>query len=101
MSDDGPGVPEHLREAVFDRFFQVEGHSPLPLIGTGLGLSIVKEFVTLHGGMVRVDEAPGGGARFTVELMSPPAGSRVPAARAARRSASGSRSSRAARLLAT
>ncbi len=68
VSDNGPGIPEHLREAVFDRFFQVEERALFPAIGTGLGLSIVKEFVSLHGGSIRVEETPGGGAQFTVEI---------------------------------
>src|SRR4051794_1223772 len=68
VEDSGPGVPADQREAVFERFRQVEGGTSRRQGGTGLGLSIVKEFVTLHGGAVRVGEAPGGGAAFTVEI---------------------------------
>ncbi len=68
VSDSGPGVPAHLRDVVFDRFFQVEGTSTRRHGGTGLGLAIAKDFVVLHGGMIRVDPASEGGACFTVEL---------------------------------
>jgi signal transduction histidine kinase len=68
VSDSGPGIPEHLRGAIFERFFQVEGSSTRSAGGTGLGLAIVKDFVDLHGGSIRVDAAPQGGARFAVEL---------------------------------
>lgn len=74
VQDTGPGIPDEMREAVFERFRQLESggaHSP----GTGLGLAIVKEFVALHGGEVAVEEAPGGGALFRVELpLTAPAG---------------------------
>jgi signal transduction histidine kinase len=36
--------------------------------GSGIGLAVVAQLAALHGGRVRVDEAPGGGARFTLEL---------------------------------
>ena len=68
ISDNGPGIPPPLREAVFERFRQIDGGADRKSGGTGLGLSIVKEFVELHGGKVSVDESPTGGARFTIEL---------------------------------
>ncbi len=68
VEDTGPGVPPEHREAVFERFRQVEGGTTRRHGGTGLGLSIVKEFITLHGGTVRADEAPGGGAAFVVAI---------------------------------
>ena len=68
VRDSGPGVPEPLREAVFDRFRQGEGGANRTRGGTGLGLAIVKEFAQLHGGWVLLDEAPEGGARFRVGL---------------------------------
>jgi signal transduction histidine kinase len=68
VADSGPGVPEELREAVFERFRQVDGGATRRHEGTGLGLSIVRDFVGLHGGTVSLDAAPEGGARFTVWL---------------------------------
>ena len=68
VRDSGPGIPVHLREAVFERFRQLSGGSERRHEGTGLGLSIVKEFVTLHNGSVEIKDAPGGGALFQVYL---------------------------------
>ena len=68
VQDNGPGVPAAMREAVFERFRQVEGGAERRFGGTGLGLAIVKEFVGLQSGSVAVEEAPGGGAAFTVTL---------------------------------
>lgn len=66
VSDTGPGVPVAEREAVFRRLFR--GDSSRSQRGLGLGLSMVKAIVEAHGGTVAVDDAPGGGARFTVRL---------------------------------
>lgn len=68
VRDTGPGVPEHMREAIFERFQQGEGGTERHFGGTGLGLAIVKDFVALHKGSVMVEDAPGGGALFTVSL---------------------------------
>ncbi len=58
--DTGPGVPRELRSRVFDPFFTTKARGS----GTGLGLSVVYGVVRQAGGAVRVDDAPGGGARF-------------------------------------
>ena len=68
VRDSGAGVPVELREAIFERFSQGEGGTTRRFGGTGLGLAIAKEFVELQGGTIRVDDAPEGGAQFTVEL---------------------------------
>ncbi|MDR3640303.1 MAG: HAMP domain-containing sensor histidine kinase, partial [Humidesulfovibrio sp.] len=57
VQDTGPGIPESMREAVFERFRQLEGGTERSHGGTGLGLAIVKEFVQLHKGLVTVREA--------------------------------------------
>jgi two-component system sensor histidine kinase KdpD len=65
VEDEGPGVPEDLRDAVFEPFRQGPGqntHSP------GVGLSLVGRFAELHGGRAWVEERPGGGASFKVFL---------------------------------
>ena len=55
--DNGPGIPEELRERVFERFFRVIGNkSP----GSGLGLGIVQQIVRLHQGQIELLTAPGG-----------------------------------------
>lgn len=69
VDDSGPGVPEHERDYVFERF--ARGHLanvPDAPGGTGLGLALVAEHVRLHDGRVWVAESPTGGARFVVEL---------------------------------
>ncbi|OGT89922.1 MAG: hypothetical protein A2286_06380 [Gammaproteobacteria bacterium RIFOXYA12_FULL_61_12] len=68
VRDNGPGVPSELREAVFERFRQLEGGPQRRFGGTGLGLAIVKEFAELHGGRAGLTDAPGGGALFSVSL---------------------------------
>ncbi|MFA6310427.1 MAG: ATP-binding protein [Sterolibacterium sp.] len=68
VADNGPGVPEAMREAVFERFRQVDGAANRRHGGTGLGLAIVREFTALQGGTTSVATAPGGGALFTVRL---------------------------------
>ncbi|NPC81068.1 response regulator, partial [Pyxidicoccus fallax] len=68
VEDSGPGVPAELREVIFERFRQGEGGTVREFGGTGLGLAIARDFVTLHGGRIRGEERPGGGARFVVEL---------------------------------
>ena len=68
VQDSGPGIPVEQRERIFERFRQTEEDAKHQRGGTGLGLATVKGLVSLHGGTIQVDEAPGGGARFTIRL---------------------------------
>lgn len=68
VDDNGPGIPEHERERVFKPFARLDKSRHRASGGYGLGLSIVKRIVDWHGGDIRVDESPMGGARFTVIL---------------------------------
>ena len=68
VDDDGEGVPVDQRESVFDRFARLDADRARGTGGSGLGLAIVAEITRSHGGAVRVEDAPGGGARFVVEL---------------------------------
>lgn len=68
VDDDGEGVPVDRRETVFDRFARLDADRSRGTGGSGLGLAIVSEITRSHGGAVRVEDAPGGGARFVVEL---------------------------------
>ena len=68
VGDSGPGIPVERRDAVFERFRQLDEGSRRRFGGTGLGLPIVRELVSLHGGSVGIGSAPEGGALFTVEL---------------------------------
>ncbi|MBU8900388.1 PAS domain-containing sensor histidine kinase [Corallococcus sp. H22C18031201] len=72
VRDHGPGVPLSERERVFQRFAQ--GRDSQRAGGLGLGLYIVRQIVEAHGGRVWVEDAPGGGAAFMVEL--PPGAAR-------------------------
>ncbi|QOJ22615.1 MAG: PAS domain S-box protein [Gammaproteobacteria bacterium] len=75
VQDNGPGIPEDMRERVFERFVQVENHVTRQHPGTGLGLAIVKDFVHLLHGELKLEEPPGGGALFRITLpRSAPAG---------------------------
>jgi two-component system, OmpR family, sensor kinase len=64
VEDDGPGVPENLREQVFERFVRGEGDRGS---SSGLGLSIVRAVAESHGGRVTLEDAQRG-ARFVVHL---------------------------------
>ncbi len=70
VDDDGPGIPEGLRDDVFEPFRQAPGsaaeHSP----GVGIGLSLVRRFAELHGGRAWVEPREGGGSSFRVLLPS-------------------------------
>jgi two-component system OmpR family sensor kinase len=67
VADRGPGVPEALRERVFERFASGAGDGGAGR-GSGLGLAIVKAVADAHGGRVELSDADGGGARFRVTL---------------------------------
>ncbi len=64
VEDTGGGIPEDARARLFEPFFTTRGSSG----GSGLGLWICRGIVRNHGGEVRVEDAPGPGARFTVRL---------------------------------
>jgi len=73
VEDAGPGVPAELREVIFERFARgawagrrADGG------GSGLGLALVAQHVRRHDGSVAVEDRPGGGARFVVELPAVP-----------------------------
>lgn len=68
VEDNGPGIPDSLKDAIFDAFRRGDtGHAHAP--GTGIGLSLVMRFAELHGGRAWVEDRPGGGARFRVLLL--------------------------------
>ena len=66
VADDGPGVPAHEREHIFERFTRgaQAGNSP----GSGLGLALVAQQAQMQGGDVTVGDSAAGGALFTVRL---------------------------------
>jgi two-component system NtrC family sensor kinase len=64
VHDTGPGIPEELRDKIFDIFFTTKPVGK----GTGLGLSICKKIIELHGGNLMVECPPDGGSTFIVEF---------------------------------
>ena len=69
IDDQGPGIDEEERDAIFGRFARgVAGTAAGSTSGTGLGLALTAEHIRLHGGRVWAEGAEGGGARFVVEL---------------------------------
>ena len=65
VEDEGPGIPDELKDVLFEPFRQGESSSGR---GVGIGLSLVQRFAELHGGSAHVEDRPGGGARFVVTL---------------------------------
>ncbi len=68
VDDDGPGIALADRTRIFDRFTRLDEGRARDGGGAGLGLAMVHAIVERHGGTVNVDDAPEGGARFTVRL---------------------------------
>ncbi|MDQ1682985.1 MAG: hypothetical protein QOH99_1526, partial [Frankiaceae bacterium] len=68
VRDQGMGIlPEDL-DRIFQRFLQLDGSETREANGLGIGLTLVRHFVSLHGGTVTVDSAPGEGSTFMVNL---------------------------------
>ena len=70
IMDRGPGVPEDLRERIFEPFYRLPGHAE-HAGGVGLGLSLVRQIAQRHGGDVRCEGREGGGSCFVIELPHP------------------------------
>jgi len=81
VDDAGPGVRAVDRERVFERFARGSAaRRELDDAGSGLGLALAAQHVSLHGGELWVQDRPGGGARFVVQLAQAHAGQHVDAA---------------------
>ena len=74
VEDSGIGIPQEMKESVFDRFRQVDNSFSRFHEGAGLGLSISKGFVEMLGGTIRVEPADSGGSRFLFTLPYNPSG---------------------------
>ena len=62
MRDHGPGVPSEIRDRLFEPYVTAKAG------GTGLGLALVRQTIEDHGGTIKLEDTPGGGATFVVEL---------------------------------
>jgi signal transduction histidine kinase len=70
VQDNGIGIPDGHREAIFDRFFRAHPHldADLGITGTGLGLAIVAECIQALGGTIRCESTVGEGTTFLICL---------------------------------
>ena len=68
VEDEGPGIPEHDRQRVFEPFVRLESSRNGATGGTGLGLTLAKAIAEGHGGEVRLENRPGGGLRARMHL---------------------------------
>ena len=66
VEDTGTGIPEELKERVFEPFFRVDKSRSRELGGVGLGLALVREIVRVHDGSITVKSNPSGGTIFEV-----------------------------------
>lgn len=68
VKDNGIGIPEHMKEKIFDQFVQAKPSvNPLEH-GTGIGLALVKEYVRLHDGSIELDSSEEEGSCFTIKI---------------------------------
>ena len=68
IDDDGPGIPEDQRKAVFKPFYGLDTARNIEASGTGLGLPIARDIVRTHGGDITLSESPLGGLRAMVRI---------------------------------
>lgn len=73
VTDQGPGIPRDQRAQVVEPFYQIDGSATRSHGGAGLGLAVADRVAALHGGSLRIDDAPGGGARITLQVPTRPA----------------------------
>ncbi|HKF38970.1 MAG TPA: ATP-binding protein [Ktedonobacteraceae bacterium] len=72
ITDNGPGIPPHLVERVFDRFYQIESGHERSSSGVGLGLAICRGFVEAHGGRIWAENRTDGKSGAVFHLRFPP-----------------------------
>ena len=68
VDDAGPGVPPDARESIWAPFARLDRDRRGTHRGSGIGLAVVRDLITRQQGRCSVGDAPGGGARFLVEL---------------------------------
>jgi signal transduction histidine kinase len=67
VSDHGPGIPAEERDSIFNLYYRSARHKHMS--GTGVGLATAQKIARMYGGDVWVEETPGGGCTFNVELI--------------------------------
>lgn len=77
VSDNGQGIPDTEKEAVFDRFYRCD-KSHKDKSHFGLGLCIAREIVRMHKGKLWIEDTPGGGATFVVSMAAAPTNPTTP-----------------------
>jgi two-component system, OmpR family, osmolarity sensor histidine kinase EnvZ len=70
IDDNGPGIPESERDAVFKPFYRLDASRRPSTGGVGLGLTIARDIVLGHGGEIELTDAPEGGLRVLIRLPS-------------------------------
>lgn len=68
VKDTGVGIPEEMKDFVFERFIQVDGTTSRSTEGSGIGLSLVSSLVDMHGGNITLDSKQGEGCLFIIRL---------------------------------
>ena len=68
VQDEGPGIPPHDRDRVWEPYLRLEREVNGEVAGSGIGLALVDELAAQHGGSSWIEDAASGGARFVVEL---------------------------------
>ena len=68
VDDDGPGIPQDMREEVFRPFLRLDDARNQDEGGTGLGLAIARDIARSHGGDITLGDSPMGGLRATVQV---------------------------------
>ncbi|MEA3018759.1 MAG: two-component system, OmpR family, phosphate regulon sensor histidine kinase PhoR, partial [Actinomycetota bacterium] len=68
VADQGPGIPPEERRRIFARFYRLDTPESVRTRGAGIGLAILRDFADRSAATVVVDDAPGGGSRFTVDF---------------------------------
>lgn len=68
VEDSGPGIPNNMKELIFERFFTSRSGHSVVKNSSGLGLFMCREIVEAHGGKIHVETSKLGGAKFVVSL---------------------------------
>jgi PAS domain S-box-containing protein len=78
IADNGPGLPPHLTERIFDRFYQIDGGRERSSSGVGLGLAICRGFIEAHGGRIWAENRTDGVTGAIFHIWLPPKVLRLP-----------------------